>query len=403
MDIIVLILLGISYVLANTDERFDYRYTCPKSFSNIGRKCYHFNNGSATWFQAFYTCHDLSSSNLTMFSSRPDLLQFERHMLKNKRKFGSQSTSFWVGGFKNWKQKRWIYTDGSPIKFLSLKDIDRDGEDNWTCLLFDVERNRWRAENCMKPNPFICETEPEALVAFKVMDKKSEKKLTVERCLENFETLTKRQKKRCQRLKNKLLNKPAAKAKPAYQSKPTTIKSSMSYICPQNWMVLGSQCYLFSRDKATWSDAHFNCAHINSRLAIIRSRVQDKKLKIFLNGFTEKQERWIGGRFNDKTKKWVWALNGNQLRYQGFAEEVLQNPTNGSNWNAIIMDPQYSYQWSYRNEMEKHNYICQVKGMAVKRLNPPRGATIEITSHPRYQMRSSSGRATRRANRNKRF
>lgn len=58
-------------------------------------------------------------------------------------------------------------------------------------------------------------------------------------------------------------------------------------------MSIGNQCYLFSKEKATWADAHFNCEQINAKLAVVKSKAQDQKLRIFLNGFTGKMHKFF--------------------------------------------------------------------------------------------------------------
>lgn len=63
-----------------------YEYQCPKHFKNVGRKCYHFSNTTATWFQAFFSCKDFSASNLTVFTERYDQKQLEHYLFRNKIK-----------------------------------------------------------------------------------------------------------------------------------------------------------------------------------------------------------------------------------------------------------------------------------------------------------------------------
>ncbi|XP_019769036.2 uncharacterized protein LOC109543657 isoform X1 [Dendroctonus ponderosae] len=403
-----------------TNQSLQYHYVCPKNFENVGRKCYHFSNTTATWFQSYFGCRDYVGSNLTVFIDRYDQKQLENFLFRSRGKNRVQALhSYWVGGFKDWKQKKWIYTDGLLMQYPTFKEIHMSERDNWTCLLIDGVRKRWKAEDCMERRPFICETKSIASVVLHVVDKKVKKKITIDECISNSATLTNKQRRKCLKLlegdaKNtnqNVLNEPAAviqQAKPAYSNHPTVIRA-ISHICPQNWMSLGNQCYLFSKERVTWSDAHFNCGQINAKLVMIRSKVQDQKLRIFLNGFTEKQERWIGGRYNVKTGEWIWALNGKPLKYNGFIKEPILNATGSIDWQAIIMDPQYGYRWSSRNQLERHFYICQVKGRAVKRLNYSKrpSATIEISPDRRFQKRIYSNsrlksRSSRRANRNKR-
>ncbi|XP_066152585.1 uncharacterized protein [Euwallacea fornicatus] len=393
-----------------------YHYVCPDNFENVGRKCYHFSNTTATWFQAYFSCKDFAESNLTVITQRYDQRQVEHYLFKTRNQTWVQnSSSFWVGGFKDWKQKKWIYTDGSLMQFPASKEIHLSDRDNWTCLLIDSLKKRWSADNCMERRPFICEAQAVASVLLSFSDKKAKRRITVDECVSNHYKLTKKQRRKCMKLlhgndKSGRSNEPAAviqRAKPGYQVQPTVVKA-VSHICHQNWMALGNQCYLFSKEKATWSDAHFNCRQINAKLAIVRTKTQDQKLRIFLNGFAEKSERWIGGRYNTKIKEWIWALSGKPLGYKGFVQEPSSNSTDNLEWQAIVMDPQYAYKWSHRNELDRHLYICQVKGTPVKRLSYPRGssATIQINhdrGHPRKQYEGRPrNQNSRRTNRNHR-
>lgn len=67
-------------------------------------------------------------------------------------------------------------------------------------------------------------------------------------------------------------------------------------------------------------------------------------VRVFTNIFgTEKQERWLGARYNSKTKKWIWALNGKALKYNGFVDNVTKNSSETFDWQAVVMDPRYAY------------------------------------------------------------
>ncbi|KAL1496952.1 hypothetical protein ABEB36_007996 [Hypothenemus hampei] len=395
---------------STANQSLQYHHVCPKDFENIGRKCYYFSQSTTTWFAALFTCRDLKG-NLSVFTERYDQRHLEQYLFKNKqiRNRPNGLNEFWVGGFKDWKRKQWVYPDGSLLQFPTLKDIHSIHQDNWTCLLIDSNMKRWSAKNCIEKHPFICESPIEASVILKIIDKKVKRRITIDECISNSAKLTKKQKRKCLKLLNdndNPNNEPAAVMQPSRPGYTSNSIKAISHICPQNWMSLGNNCYLFSKDKVTWSNAHFNCDQINSKLAIVRSRVQDQKLRIFLNGFTEKQERWIGGRYNGKRNEWIWALNGKPLKYKGFAEEPKVNSSDPIYWHAIVMDPVYGYKWSHRNELEKHAYICQVKGRAVKRLNYPRrpSATIQITQHKWRNLNKRRDRSSsRRSNRNKRY
>lgn len=63
----------------------------------------------------------------------------------------------------------------------------------------------------------------------------------------------------------------------------------------------------------------------------------------YLPIFLEKQERWLGARYNSKTKNWIWALNGKALKYNDFVNNVAKNSSETLDWQAVVMDPRYAY------------------------------------------------------------
>lgn len=66
--------------------------------------------------------------------------------------------------------------------------------------------------------------------------------------------------------------------------KPTTI-----YVCQGEMILLGNKCYTFSDKALSWNEADWSCRENKTRLAVIRTKHQDVKLKKFLNrGFVGK-------------------------------------------------------------------------------------------------------------------
>ncbi|KAH0998610.1 hypothetical protein HUJ05_010926 [Dendroctonus ponderosae] len=104
------------------------------------------------------------------------------------------------------------------MQYPTFKEIHMSERDNWTCLLIDGVRKRWKAEDCMERRPFICETKSIASVVLHVVDKKVKKKITIDECISNSATLTNKQRRKCLKLlegdaKNtnqNVLNEPAA-------------------------------------------------------------------------------------------------------------------------------------------------------------------------------------------------
>ncbi|KAJ8964446.1 hypothetical protein NQ314_004905 [Rhamnusium bicolor] len=56
-----------------------------------------------------------------------------------------------------------------------------------------------------------------------------------------------------------------------------------SYVCPPKFVRQGHRCYFFSKEPATWQDAHFHCRDMHSNIAIIKNANQDKLIRNFLS------------------------------------------------------------------------------------------------------------------------
>ncbi|CAG9771469.1 unnamed protein product [Ceutorhynchus assimilis] len=147
-------------------------------------------------------------------------------------------------------------------------------------------------------------------------------------------------------------------------------KAAKNYGCPSNFIRLSHRCYFFSKEKATWQDAFYQCHSMHSSLAIIRNSNQDKLIKKTLSKNTmEPLERWLGGRYDWQQKRWKWAASGKPLSYKGFdksvnqEEEILQ-------WNCIIIDPLLQLKWNFRSCLEQKHFICHKKIQSITNNKP---------------------------------
>lgn len=57
---------------------------------------------------------------------------------------------------------------------------------------------------------------------------------------------------------------------------------------------------------------------------------------------TEKHERWIGGIFNWRQDRWMWAMSGKPVKYQHFTEDALLATQNHTQ-HCITLDPQHNH------------------------------------------------------------
>lgn len=147
----------------------------------------------------------------------------------------------------------------------------------------------------------------------------------------------------------------------AVSSAPSVLPNNKSYVCPPNFIRLSHRCYFFSKQKATWQEAYFQCQSLHSNLAIIKNSNQDKLIRKTLSRKTlEPLERWLGGRFDWQQKQWKWAASGKPLSYKGFDKSVNQDEEN-LQWNCIITDPKLQFRWNARSCLEERHFICHKK------------------------------------------
>ncbi|KAK9869649.1 hypothetical protein WA026_003396 [Henosepilachna vigintioctopunctata] len=131
--------------------------------------------------------------------------------------------------------------------------------------------------------------------------------------------------------------------------------------------VVKNKCYYFSQDALNWNDAHWACQDKKMYLAVVLNRVQDKLLREFLaKELVEKHERWLGGLYNWKQKRWLWANSGYPLKYDGFP---FKNYTGKQfEWRGITIDPNIGNMWNSRLRIERKHYICQRKPKTIAKL-----------------------------------
>ncbi|KAL3282702.1 hypothetical protein HHI36_005875 [Cryptolaemus montrouzieri] len=286
--------------------------------------------------------------------------------MKSFLKHNSQSlgkNNRWIGGKYDWKNERWVWAEtGKPI---SLKTFARNVPDKrflqWTCIVVAPNRmNKWALKSCLQPNQFICQKKPKRPIRPKTFD--------IRICRRNVTQLTDSQKIKCLKLVGGYAGKmfPNVPA-PIIQTPKPTMKNLKEYMCPSNMLIIKNRCYHFSHDKLNWNDAYWACRDNKTYLATIQNRFQDKMLKEFLNsGLAGKHERWLGGLYDWKQKRWLWANSGIPLKYQGFP---FKNYTGSQfEWRSITIDPNIGNMWSSRLRTELKHYICQKRAKTIAKL-----------------------------------
>ncbi|CAH0556482.1 unnamed protein product [Brassicogethes aeneus] len=141
----------------------------------------------------------------------------------------------------------------------------------------------------------------------------------------------------------------------------TKILEKRSYVCPPYFMRLSHRCYYFSKIKATWNDAYYNCKDLHGNLAIIKNKYQSKLITKTLNGSSEMLDRWLGAKYDWRQKTWIWAASGKSLAFENFYNSTIKVKEENLDWHCIFADPDYGYRWNYGNCLNKKYFICHTK------------------------------------------
>ncbi|CAH1182522.1 unnamed protein product [Phyllotreta striolata] len=334
-ELALLLVLGTSLTVPQTIKT---TFICPEGFKSIGKKCYHFSKQPALWTDSHFHCQILNSTLLVFNSLK------EQNLLKGFITQDNYSTvdsgERWIDGLYDWKQHKWKWgSSGKPIQENSFTRKHTGEAFRWNCIAINqANNNRWVARKCSDQKPFICETSTNAYVEFKLYSRKK-RKFNLTKCSSGLPLLD-YEKRKCLKLLGRTEvqeNEPAPLTVP--EDNPGKSHHA-NWICPAHMINLDNRCYTFSDHSSTWQDAHFECRRNDSRLASIKSKKQDYNLRMFLNNFIEKQDRWIGGMYDWKSGKWRWAMTGQPLSYRGFSKAAMKSRSSQDlAWNSIFMDP----------------------------------------------------------------
>uniref|UniRef100_A0A3P8QRA0 C-type lectin domain-containing protein n=1 Tax=Astatotilapia calliptera TaxID=8154 RepID=A0A3P8QRA0_ASTCA len=127
-------------------------YKCEEGWEKHGGKCYYFSISQLSWKQSRVDCR-AKGGDLVKIDSREEQLMKEGE------------DKFWIGLTDSAVEGRWLWVDGSLLKFWAGKEPnnvtegDPDGED---CVRMGEEfENKdlkcWFDQSCLKPQRSICE------------------------------------------------------------------------------------------------------------------------------------------------------------------------------------------------------------------------------------------------------
>ncbi|CAH1368182.1 unnamed protein product [Tenebrio molitor] len=325
-------------------------YLCPRKFVPIGKKCYHFSNDLATWHDAHFSCSSLNSS-LAIITRPQQELAVRRYL--NRGSDGKHER--WLGGRYNEKTGKWVWGEnGKPLVFHGFSRMNaNDRRWEWHCIVVDpAVQNKWSAKGCFEKERYVCQRSAIG-----------RRKSSGSKCNGSVNDTSRG---RCK----------VGSSAPGFLVKrqPKKYKSyhPATFVCPPHMILVGRKCYFFSIDKTSWSNAYWACRDNKTKLAVITTRIQDNILRGFLEASfaAEKHERWIGGIYDWKQKKWKWAMSGRSIKYKNFANPDWVAGQNNTH-HCITLDPELKHLWNSKNRLEDKHYICQAKSRSVVKYDKP--------------------------------
>ncbi|XP_042883297.1 perlucin-like protein [Penaeus japonicus] len=129
------------------------------------------------------------------------------------------------------------------------------------------------------------------------------------------------------------------------------------YRCPPNFIRLGNSCYYFSTDMKSWHDAHFACRGLQSQLAALETRWEDRTLRNYMNKpqFAS-LNRWVGGIYNWSRRQWTWGSSASVMTYSGFLTPQFPR---SSRWHCLFLSPVLNYRWNHDLCTQTMHYLCE--------------------------------------------
>lgn len=100
-----------------------------------------------------------------------------------------------------------------------------------------------------------------------------------------------------------------------------------SFGAPDDAVMLGGHCYLFSNTVLRWHEAKVLCELLHGHLACIESNEEQKVVVQYLHD----RPSWLGGTDEDVEGQWKW-VNGSPFTYTSWGSGQPDNAGGVENW-----------------------------------------------------------------------
>ncbi|XP_060072174.1 perlucin-like protein [Ylistrum balloti] len=125
--------------------------------------------------------------------------------------------------------------------------------------------------------------------------------------------------------------------------------------CLDGWIAHDNECFLFSHNQVTWTEAMDICQLFDSKLA----EPQTRELDMFIGNQSVHNRRkyWLGGSDIMHEGHWIWMSNIEPMLYTNWH---APDPNNGNQGEDCLLNNWYKMgEWADGECEWKEFYICQ--------------------------------------------
>uniref|UniRef100_A0A3P8VSP6 C-type lectin domain-containing protein n=1 Tax=Cynoglossus semilaevis TaxID=244447 RepID=A0A3P8VSP6_CYNSE len=129
---------------------------CPDFWYSFNDRCFKYMSTRKTWAEAELYCVSEGANLVSIHSVEEH--GFVRTLIRNVD-LAQEWT--WIGLSDIHKEGSWMWSDGSPVRFLDWAVGEPNSQGNEDCGLTNFETTKqWNDQGCLSVQSFVCATRP---------------------------------------------------------------------------------------------------------------------------------------------------------------------------------------------------------------------------------------------------
>uniref|UniRef100_A0A673L5J8 C-type lectin domain-containing protein n=1 Tax=Sinocyclocheilus rhinocerous TaxID=307959 RepID=A0A673L5J8_9TELE len=135
-------------------ECFSADSHCDEGYLLFGEHCYHFETETVkNWQDAENYC---VAQNGHLVSIHNQETPFEQGFIQAQIQSVPTGVSLWMGAHDSITEGGWMWTDGSPFRYINWASGNPDDYYNEDCLSILINSGAWNDDNCENKRGYIC-------------------------------------------------------------------------------------------------------------------------------------------------------------------------------------------------------------------------------------------------------